>query len=111
MKHKHCELIKAWADGAEIQVFQVGDTFTDDNWWRDVAGRDLTWHPEEVYRVKPKKEFLKYKVALFRYHSGEYSGEFFVDVYEPKNYEEMERAYAFVMWLGEEQTVNIGRLQ
>ena len=108
MKHKHCELIKAWADGAEIQYY---DTYTNNGTWRDVAGRDLNWHRELVYRIKPKNEFLKYKVALFRYHSGEYSGEFFVDAYEPKNYEEMERAYAFVMWLGEEQTVNIERLE
>ena len=104
MKHKHCDLIKAWAEGEEIQYYGIPAH-------RWITIENPSWAEDEKYRVKPKKEFLKYKVALFRYHSGEYSGEFFVDVYEPKNYEEMERAYAFEMWLGEEQTVNIGRLQ
>ena len=103
MKHKHCDLIKAWAEGAEIQYY---DTYTYGGIWRDVANRDLNWHPETEYRIKHKKEFLKYKVALFRYDSGE----FLVDVYEPENYEEMEITNGFVMWLGEEQTVNVGWL-
>ena len=30
MKHKHCELIKAWADGAEIQVlYKTGEWVTE----------------------------------------------------------------------------------
>lgn len=104
MKHKHYDLIVAWANGEPVQHYSEKD-----NKWID--NTRPTWSLECEWRIKPKEEFLKYKVALFRYHSGEYSGEFFVDVYEPKNYEEMERAHAFVMWLGEEQTVNVGWLQ
>ena len=51
MKHKHSELIKAWADGAEIQYYYE-DPYN--CIWRDVAGRDLNWHPEVTYRIKPK---------------------------------------------------------
>lgn len=101
MKHKHSELIKAWADGAEIQVC---DTFTDDNRWRDVAGRNLNWHPEVVYRIKPKQEFLKYKVALFKSSSDN----FFVDTIKPDMYDLMENHDKFIAWILDEQTVNLG---
>ena len=48
MKHKHAELIKAWADGAKIQIL-----YTDDpQYWED--REHPTWHPESVYRIKPE---------------------------------------------------------
>ena len=45
--HKHCELIKAWSDGAEIEYLALGN--------------NATWEPLEVpywngigeYRIKP----------------------------------------------------------
>jgi hypothetical protein len=47
-KHKHCDLIKAWADGAEIQSTWLGG-----NDWED----DLfpTWAINKVYRIKPEE--------------------------------------------------------
>jgi len=51
MKHKHAELIKAWADGAKIQIL-----YTDDpQYWED--RENPTWHPESVYRIKPDTSF------------------------------------------------------
>ena len=47
MKHKHAELIKAWADGAEIQVK------TDDGTWCDIGGF-MDWYKEYEYRIKPE---------------------------------------------------------
>ena len=48
--HKHAELIKAWADGVEIQyLFQDGT-------WGD-TNKPL-WLENEVYRIKPR-EFPK----------------------------------------------------
>jgi len=44
--HKHAALIKAWADGAAIQLK------TPHNGWMDVGAP--YWHPEAEYRVKPK---------------------------------------------------------
>ncbi len=44
MKHKHCKLIKAWADGAEIEVFN-GE-------W--ISASDPRWTSPK-YRIKPKK--------------------------------------------------------
>ena len=58
MKHKHAELIKAWADGAEIQVYKP-------HWdeWHDC--QTPIWDSDE-YRLKPapKPDWYRfYKVA------------------------------------------------
>lgn len=49
--HKHAELIKAWADGAEIQdryKFGYGD-------WTDWVDNDEpTWQFDHEYRIKPE---------------------------------------------------------
>ena len=47
MKHKHAELIKAWADGAEIQIFSK--LF---NEWRFISEPD--WNKDYQYRIKPE---------------------------------------------------------
>ena len=45
MKHKHAELIKAWADGAEIQVrYEKHD-------WEDLATGYPGWFPHVEYRI------------------------------------------------------------
>jgi hypothetical protein len=46
--HKHAELIKAWADGAEIQFRRYGETD-----WQD-AGHNPQWLQTFDYRIKPK---------------------------------------------------------
>jgi len=45
-KHKHSELIKAWADGAEIEIHEQLDR------WRTIA--NPAWNTFEQYRVKPE---------------------------------------------------------
>ena len=53
--HKHSELIKAWADGAEIQLrFQEA--------WTDCPLPQ--WFPDAEYRIKPQP---KTDVVLFRW--------------------------------------------
>ena len=47
MKHKHAELIKAWADGAVIQ-------HKCDLGWIDVAQNNPHWLPNTEYRIKPE---------------------------------------------------------
>lgn len=50
-KHKHAELIKAWADGAEIQywhpVWQKW-VMTDDSW--------MLWADTNMFRINPDKK-------------------------------------------------------
>lgn len=45
MKHKHAKLIKAWADGTEIQYWDSG------HWW-DTTGP--SWDLNCEYRIKPE---------------------------------------------------------
>ena len=46
-KHPHCEVIKAWAEGAEIQVKAPGGD------WKDCSSRP-SWYEAYDYRVKPE---------------------------------------------------------
>lgn len=56
MKHKHAELIKEWADGAEIEVFNDRRMC-----WEDITG-DPYWVNSFQYRIKPepKPDWSKY---------------------------------------------------
>lgn len=45
--HVHAELIKAWADGAEIQALRSGK-------WVDL--KDPCWYDSIEYRIKPPKK-------------------------------------------------------
>ena len=56
--HKHAVLIKAWADGAEIQV-RISAFGT----WRDVPNPN--WNLDCVYRIKPKT--IKYRLFLWEH--------------------------------------------
>ena len=49
MKHKHAELIKAWADGAEIQI-----SVSKGELWEDAQPNFLVWNDEYQYRIKPE---------------------------------------------------------
>jgi hypothetical protein len=52
MKHKHAELIKAWADGAQIQIrlFKSNGEVTE---WEDC---DPCWGDDAEYRIKPEEK-------------------------------------------------------
>lgn len=56
MKHKHADLIHAWADGAEIQELYDGR-------WVDT---DPSWYASVEYRIKPeeKKPVVRWLWAL-----------------------------------------------
>lgn len=44
--HVHAELIKAWADGAEIQFKNICGN------WEDISSP--AWAPAHIYRIKPQ---------------------------------------------------------
>lgn len=58
--HKHAEVIKAWADGAEIEVF-----YSHSLKWQPVTCP--TWCPSTEYRVKPepKPDIPQYVRAMY----------------------------------------------
>lgn len=51
--HKHAELIKAWADGAEIELLQL-------SFWRSIECP--MWRKSEEYRIKPTKSAKDIKI-------------------------------------------------
>lgn len=66
--HKHVELIKAWADGAEIQLKSSGI-------WCDYSrGDNPTWLPDHEYRIKPevKPDMVEYYKATIWSVGGRY---------------------------------------
>ena len=50
--HKHAEVIKAWADGIEIQMKY------EDGSWRDLTRNYPTWEAID-YRIKPKPQIIE----------------------------------------------------
>ena len=59
--HKHREIIKAWADGAEIQFFNNFKKA-----WEGIP--EPVWSDEVQYRVKPQT--IRYKVGLQKTSDG-----------------------------------------
>jgi hypothetical protein len=62
--HKHAELIKAWADGAEVQIkFYEG--------WRDI--RPIDWNENAEFRIKPepKPDTVAYPSVAISYEGNE----------------------------------------
>jgi hypothetical protein len=61
MKHKHYDMIVAWAEGKDIQVkvFSHSD-------WEDVDMNGEEWHEHYTYRIKPepKPDFCTYSTIL-----------------------------------------------
>jgi hypothetical protein len=51
MKHKHADLIHAWADGAEIQRKSLAKN--DETWFDEDEPR---WFEEAEYRIKPEEK-------------------------------------------------------
>ena len=60
MKHKHAELIKAWADGAEILQYMIN---LDE--WADCT-YDPSWNVNKTYRIKPepKPDVIRFVRAI-----------------------------------------------
>lgn len=65
--HVHAALIKAWADGAKIQVYWRGE-------WVDIT--DPVWPHDSKYRIKPEPVYTAYyKRAVIQ---SNLNGEYFV---------------------------------
>lgn len=54
--HKHAELIKAWADGAQIQWY---DTYGKKHVWKD-CGESFDWSAPVEFRIKPPEDIVAY---------------------------------------------------
>lgn len=90
--HKHAALIHEWADGAEIEYW-------DDlaNIWVSCPNNAPTWGGNNKYRVKPKVEQRRYRVALLQNDSNSWAG-------TAETIDEASRMYhapTFVRWLSD----------
>lgn len=95
MKHKHCDLIKAWADGAEIQDYD----YSLDKWLD--SGTPM-WSENKKYRIKPKT--IKYRTYLIKLWDGSCT----VGCCKEKNLEKsFEASITFVKWIGDWQEVEV----
>lgn len=56
--HVHAELIKAWADGANIEYFSIPEQK-----WKDVT--NPTWYPNFQYRIKLEPKKIVYRLCLW----------------------------------------------
>ena len=61
--HKHAELIKAWADGAEIEF-----RFPGTGVW--LLAYDPNWDGDIEYRINPPKQVVRYKRYLNKASDG-----------------------------------------
>ena len=86
-RHKHADVIIAWAEGKDIQVWS--HTI---NKWCYITGTP-TWYEEWKYRVKPPAK--KYRVALFK--DGDYIHPRTAD--SQQRVEALEKSPTFVRWL------------
>ena len=86
-RHKHADVIIAWAEGKDVQVWDC-----DNQKWLDVTGEKplFTW---DKYRIKPPAK--KYRVALFRDCTEGYTST--ADTQETSN--DYEAMHHFVRWL------------
>lgn len=96
-KHVHCELIKAWADGAKIQVLPFGETE-----WKDLD--QPNWHTTGNYRIKPKAKVFKCRPYLYKNMDGVISLEVSKGILTVS---EIESHRGFIKWLSDWLTYEV----
>lgn len=84
-RHKHADVIIAWAEGKDVQVWDYG--------WHDVTGGTPTFSGEK-YRIKPTAK--KYRVARFESDTSVYYTST-ADTPEDANF--YEKGRGFIRWL------------
>jgi hypothetical protein len=70
MKHKHAELIKAWADGATIEKKEILCKFTYNEEPRVVETKwveelNPMWVLNEEYRIKPREDWTEERTLFW----------------------------------------------
>ena len=88
-RHKHADVIIAWAEGKDVQVRDEGAKC-----WCDVKTSTPAFIEDWEYRIKPPAK--KYRVALFRKHDEE---PFAVAANSQGLADSLEPQPSFVRWL------------
>lgn len=85
-RHKHADVIIAWAEGKDVQVWDRGPKH-----WCDVKTSAPIFVEDWEYRVKPPAK--KYRVALFNDYTRVYTAD---NMNDASSYE---KERSFVRWL------------
>ena len=88
-RHRHADVIIAWAEGKDVQVWD----FTQ-NEWGDVTTESPTWCEGWKYRIKPPTK--KCRVALFESDTSIY---YTSTADTPEDANSYEKGRCFVRWL------------
>ena len=76
--HKHAEMIKAWADGAEIECYNgLG-------YWLEDKNPD--WHAWNGYRIKPETKPEPVKTTMYLYVTGTTQKQLWLDKEPPETF-------------------------
>ena len=92
-RHKHADLIHAWAEGAIIQ-FKLPDGD-----WKDCLDNVPLWNPDGNYRIKPAIKTIKFRNWLTK------SGKIVAWAQEGHPIEVIENQSNFARWIGDWQSV------
>jgi hypothetical protein len=84
--HKHAKLIKAWADGAEIEQRNLDDEDTEDWHEFDAFWGDETSHDKWEYRIKPEPKPEPIKKMMYLYFVGTNEQKFWISDEPPETY-------------------------
>ena len=84
MKHPHCELIKAWADGATIEI-------ENPEGWQEL--RNPSFYTNRNYRIKPSP--MKYRVALHQ----DIARLCTISIDKEEEQEIVEKSSTFIRWI------------
>ena len=88
-RHKHADVIIAWAEGKDVQVWDDGAKR-----WHDIVGKFPLFNEDREHRIKPPAK--KYRVALFESDTSIYYTST-ADTPEDANFYEKSRG--FIRWL------------
>ncbi len=73
MRHKHADLIIAWAEGATIEYLHEGE------WWQTDRPQ---WHEDMEYRIKPGSEVQEPEPVAWMWQSDNYATRFSQRIFE-----------------------------
>ena len=100
-KHIHAEVIKAWAEGAEIEFRGTGRHGRTD--W--ITAFNPRWADDFEYRVKPVPELAHpYRVYLYRTPSG--GARVFI-VWTEESAKKVQELPCFIRWLTDWETEEV----
>ena len=88
-RHKHADVIIAWAEGKDVQVRDEGTSR-----WYDIKGKFPLFNEDREHRIKPPAK--KYRVALFESDTSVY---YTSTADSPEDANFYEKGRGFIRWL------------